>query len=142
MLEDAKSVTVHHRQKLQNVAWVISFCRRQLAALVCLRMLMTLIVGLREDGRGRHREAAGVRREHRSPAGVKGTQHRRRGEGLLQSLKTSLCLGVPHEAGRWATQRGQWGGDLGIPLDEPAIVVRKSKSDQQPSTRGAPLPSK
>ena len=90
MLEDAKtrSVTVHHRQKLQNVAWVISFCRRQLAALVCLRMLMTLIVGLREDGRGRHREAAGVRREHRSPAGVKGTQHRRRGEGLLQGLKT------------------------------------------------------
>ena len=60
---------VHNCQQLKNVWWVVSLCRRKLAALVGPRVRPSLIVRLRQDRRDG--ELARVCRQHPRRAGSK-----------------------------------------------------------------------
>ena len=66
---------VHHREQREDLRRVVPLRRCQLAALVRHRMLVALVIRLRQD-RG-NRDVACVRRQHRAAGRVKGAQRRR-----------------------------------------------------------------
>ena len=66
----ARAQAVYHRKQFEDVRRVVPLRRRQLAALVRHRMLVTLVIRLRQD-RG-NRDVACVRRQHLSAGRIKG----------------------------------------------------------------------
>ena len=61
---------VYHRQQLEDMRRVVLLRRRQLAALVRHRVMLPLVVWLRQDRR--HGDVARVRRQHRTAGRIKG----------------------------------------------------------------------
>ena len=138
MPEDAKCVD--HSQKLKDMGGVVPLRRRQLAALIGHRVLLAVIIGLRQDSR--HGKAAGVCCQHRSATRIEGSQHWCGGEGHFQRVETRLRRGRPYETSCRAPECRQRCSDLSVPFNETTIVIGKSRETAHLRSRSRcrPLP--
>ena len=94
---------------------------RELPALVRHRVVMSRVVGLREDGR--YCRLAGVRREHRAPARIECAEDRSRCKATFQGVEALLFHWTPVPRGVRTTQARERGRDVGVALDKAAVVV-------------------
>ena len=70
-----------HREQLEHMRWISLLSVGQLTALVSNRVVMTLVVGLREHGRDG--DLTGIGSDHRATARVESAEHRSRRQALF-----------------------------------------------------------
>ena len=112
---------VNHCKQFEDARQVGLLGRCELAALVGHRMVVSLVVRLRENGRDRH--LAGVGREHGAPGRVEGAEDGCRGQAVLQCVKALLLSRPPVPGGVRPAQPGERGSDTRVSLDEAAVVI-------------------
>ena len=82
---------------------------------------MALVVRLSQDRRDG--DVTCVRYQDGTTGRIEGAQHRRRGESQLQRVEARPCFGRPPEPHCRAAKHDQRRRDLGVALDEMAVVV-------------------
>ena len=115
---------VNHREEFEDVRQIGLLSCRELAALVGHRVVMALVVRLREDSLDRR--LAGVCREHTAAARIKSAKDRGRRQATFQGFEALLLCCPPAPRSVRTTQPGERGCNLGVALDKATVVVAQT----------------
>jgi hypothetical protein len=126
------------RQQLEDVSWICLLCRREFAAFVGDRVVMAVVVGLRQDRRDGL--LTSIRREDGAPTRVEGAQDRGRRQARLQPVKALLLLGTPCPGRVRPAKASQRRRNVGICVHEAAVVVAESDEPTQVYAGGRDWP--